>query len=160
MSLITCPDCQSQISDAALTCIKCGRPMQIKAAQSNVVVTEGFIPPRSLSFVEAIDTCFRKYAVFSGRASRSELWYFFLFGIIMGVLTDLIDSMMGYIVFGPSSAISILVFFIPNLAVATRRLHDTNRSGWRQLWFLTIIGAFFIWFWCAQKGDQQTNSHD
>jgi uncharacterized membrane protein YhaH (DUF805 family) len=32
-----------------------------------------------------------------------------------------------------------LITFIPSLAVTTRRLHDTNRSGWQQLWFLTDI---------------------
>ncbi len=106
--------------------------------------------PPSLSFTEAVVTCFRKYAVFSGRASRSEFWFFFLFSVIIGVIP----------VLSIYSLVIKLITFIPSLAVTTRRLHDTNRSGWQQLWFLTVIGLFIVWFWCAQKGDDHSNSYN
>jgi uncharacterized membrane protein YhaH (DUF805 family) len=155
MPLITCPDCQTEISDAAPSCIKCGRPMESEAIGSEV-----FIPPPSLNLFEATATCFRKYAVFSGRASRSEFWYFYLSQFILGLLTILIDSMMGYIELGPSATIFFLVCSIPYFAVGTRRLHDTNRSGWRFLWAFTIIGAWFILYWLTQKGDDHSNSYN
>ncbi|MFZ9846210.1 MAG: DUF805 domain-containing protein [Candidatus Limnocylindrus sp.] len=69
----------------------------------------------------AVRTVYSKYATFSGRASRAEYWYFFLFTIIAGAALSAIDATL-------ASAFSI-ANFLPNLAVAVRRLHDTNRSG-------------------------------
>ena len=69
----------------------------------------------------AVRTVYSKYATFSGRASRAEYWYFFLFTIIAGAALSAIDATL-------SSAFSI-ANIVPNLAVAVRRLHDTNRSG-------------------------------
>ncbi len=158
MPLIRCPDCQTEISDAAPSCIKCGRPME-----SEAIVSEVFVPPPSLSFTEAVATCFRKYADFSGRASRSEFWYFFLFSFIVSSIAEIVDIMNGnwtLIFGGPYVNIFLLVTFFPDLAVTARRLHDTNRSGWRQLWIFTGIGLLFVWFWCARKGNDHNNSHN
>lgn len=69
----------------------------------------------------AVKTVYSKYATFSGRASRAEYWYFFLFTIIAGTALSVIDATL-------ASAFSI-ANFVPNIAVAVRRLHDTNRSG-------------------------------
>ncbi len=80
---------------------------------------------------------FRKYAVFKGRATRSEYWYFILFNILVVLEFCLIDQMMGTFNFdagyGPLSAIYTLAMILPGLGVSIRRLHDTGRSGW---WFL------------------------
>lgn len=69
----------------------------------------------------AVKSVYSKYATFSGRASRAEYWYFFLFTLIAGAALSAIDATL-------ASAFSI-ANFVPNLAVAVRRLHDTNRSG-------------------------------
>ena len=74
-----------------------------------------------MDIITAVKTVYSKYATFSGRASRAEYWYFFLFTIIAGAALSAIDSTL-------ASAFSI-ANFVPNLAVAVRRLHDTNRSG-------------------------------
>jgi uncharacterized membrane protein YhaH (DUF805 family) len=80
---------------------------------------------------------FRKYAVFNGRATRSEYWYFTLFNIFAVLGFCLIDQFMGTFNFdagyGPLSAIYTLAMILPGLGVSIRRLHDTGRSGW---WFL------------------------
>ena len=78
----------------------------------------------------AISTCFKKYATFTGRATRSEYWYFALFTIIVQLLANAIGIAAG------SEAIIwlvYLVFFIPSIAVAVRRMHDVDKSGWFQL---------------------------
>ena len=82
-----------------------------------------------MSFTESIKTCFEKYIDFSGRASRSEFWWFFLFRFIVGLITGLIPFLGGIIA---------LALLLPGLAVTSRRLHDTNRTGW---WMLLPIGA-------------------
>lgn len=107
-----------------------------------------------MSFGQAVSTCFTKYAVFKGRASRSELWYWVLFYVIVSVVVNIIDSLFGwqintvtntdtgnsitsYYNAGWLSSIWALVVLLPTLAVAVRRLHDVGKSGW--WWWLSII---------------------
>ncbi len=117
-----------------------------------------------MTFVEAVKTCFRKYFTFSGRASRSEFWWFTLF-LILG---SLVATIVNGIIFGPESAqwfnVTIddsgnqtqgfsetttydggligLVFsiatFLPSVSVTSRRLHDIGRSAW---WMLMPIAV-------------------
>lgn len=87
-----------------------------------------------------------KYAVFSGRASRSEFWYFALFNMIISFAISFIG------IFGvPASVVSglsiiyMLAVLIPGIAVGVRRLHDTNHSGWWYfILFVPIIG-WIVW---------------
>jgi uncharacterized membrane protein YhaH (DUF805 family) len=103
-----------------------------------------------MSFGSAISSCLSKYATFSGRARRTEYWYFYLFNIlahflvniafiianfvIMPVLMSLGISVETYMIL--IAAITViyglitLASLLPNLAVASRRLHDTGRSAW------------------------------
>ena len=115
-----------------------------------------------MDFGTAIKTCFSKYAVFSGRASRSEFWWFALFGLIGGIVTAVIDVMiLGYSAetYGPINIIFSVITFLPYLAVGARRLHDINRSGWWQLITLTIIGIILLIIWWATVGENKKNVH-
>lgn len=99
-----------------------------------------------MEFGQAISSCFSKYATFSGRASRSEFWWFFLFQ----VLVSLAVSMVGETYSGLVS----LALLLPALAVGARRLHDIGRSGWWQLLMLTGIGLLLLIYWWVQpSGD-------
>jgi len=97
-----------------------------------------------MAFTEAIGVCFSKYTDFSGRAQRSEYWWFWLFiSILYGVSGILIPE--------EHLALFILIVWLgllsPTFAVTARRLHDINRSGWWQLlpeasllaWHLLLI---------------------
>jgi uncharacterized membrane protein YhaH (DUF805 family) len=93
-------------------------------------------------FGEAISTCFSKYVTFSGRASRSEYWFFVLFLVLGGIAATIIDAIIfpGSLTSesgGPFNAIFSLATLLPSLAVSWRRLHDLDRSGW---W----IGGFYL----------------
>ena len=97
-----------------------------------------------MGFVESIKTCFSKYFVFSGRASRSEFWWFYLFAWMLslgGSVLDFTTTGYGYGVFYYITAIAT---FIPAIAAGARRLHDVNKSGWWQLIAFTIIGIILI----------------
>ena len=112
-----------------------------------------------MGFFEAVRSVFSKYFVFSGRALRSEYWYFLLFSILTGVVTGILDlilfgSFMGY---GPINLILSLVFFIPSITVLARRIQDSGRSGWWQLLSFTIIGIPVILYWVIKKGDPAEN---
>ena len=105
-------------------------PQTISAPQSHSQIgPDGlYIGAPSRGFVEAISICFTKYDTFSGRASRSEYWFFALFCFIIGMI-----PFIG------------LVTILPSIAVTVRRLHDTGRSGW---WWggpaLTLVGLVLI----------------
>ncbi len=95
-----------------------------------------------MDFGTSIKTCFSKYVDFSGKASRSEFWWFFLFCLIL-------DLVLGCTGFG---AILSLVLLLPQLAVGARRLHDIGKSGWWQLIALIpVIGIIVLIIWWAKK---------
>ena len=116
-------------------------------------------------FPDAVKTCVKeKYATFSGRASRSEYWYYVLFYVILYTITMVIDSALFPAPIGaesamhPISTILSLILMLPSLAVTARRLHDINRSGWFQLLvFIPIIGFIILIIWYCQKSDAGDN---
>jgi uncharacterized membrane protein YhaH (DUF805 family) len=99
-----------------------------------------------MGFGEAIASCFRKYANFSGRAPRSEYWWWALFIVLVTFGVELVAGFLtaasgNKLVGGLLVLLMDLFFLLPNLAVVVRRLHDLNRSGW---WYgaLIILGLF------------------
>ena len=117
-----------------------------------------------MGFVESIKTCFSKYFVFSGRATRSEFWYFYLFwiiGIFLVLYGDIVlnPELLENNETGPLEIIFILVTLIPYLSVNIRRLHDVNRSGWWFLIPLTIIGIIPFYYWILKPSDTSTNKY-
>ena len=115
-----------------------------------------------MDFQTSIKTCFKKYADFSGRASRSEFWWFELFLFIGAIVTVIIDTMMlGYTFedYGPINIIFSVVTSLPAIAVGARRLHDINRSGWWQLLYITLIGIILLIIWWATVGENKKNNH-
>ena len=100
--------------------------------------------------------CLKNYFNFSGRATRSEFWYFTLFWLLFGMLIMLIEYMLGIGNVKETGILSLifdLALVFPSLAVSTRRLHDTNRSGWWNLIMLVpIIGIIvLIVFYCQDS---------
>ena len=115
-----------------------------------------------MDFQTSIKTCFKKYADFSGRASRSEFWWFELFLWIAMIVAAIIDTMMlGYAFedYGPIYIIYCVVTFLPAIAVGARRLHDINRSGWWQLLYITLIGIILLIIWWTTVGENKKNNH-
>jgi uncharacterized membrane protein YhaH (DUF805 family) len=97
-----------------------------------------------MGFTEAISSGFSNYVGFAGRASRSEYWYWTLFAIIVALVAIVIDIVVfPDMEMRPVNTIVGLALFLPGLAVAARRLHDLNQSGWWLLLFVFIWGSFF-----------------
>ena len=87
-----------------------------------------------------------KYADFTGRAPRAEFWWYFLAVIIASIVARIIDNILGMNVMGPYGPLSLILMLgllVPNIAVAVRRLHDTDRSGW---WILLPIVPYCLAF--------------
>ncbi len=107
-----------------------------------------------MDFMTAVRTCLSKYVDFSGRARRSEFWYFALFTFLVAVVTSVIDTALGtdYNTTGGGVVNSVvsLALFLPSLAAGVRRLHDIGKSG---LWVLLILVPILGWvlliiWWC------------
>lgn len=103
-----------------------------------------------MNFTDSVQTCFTKYADFNGRASRSEYWWFALaVALGCGILSAIAPA--AYFIFA-------LGTLVPSVAVATRRLHDTNRSGWWQLIILVpIVGFIVLLVFLAQESRPASN---
>jgi uncharacterized membrane protein YhaH (DUF805 family) len=119
-----------------------------------------------MSFTEAVQTVYRNYAKFDGRASRPEYWWFVLFYLLVAIAAWTIAIALGgagtftdsdtypYYRYSPSPLFSIMLLglaifaiatFLPGLAVAVRRLHDTDKSGWWLLLsFVPYIGGIAV----------------
>ena len=113
-----------------------------------------------MDFQTSVKTCFKKYADFSGRALRSEFWWFVLFSLLGGIVSVIIDVMiLGYSIesYGPVNIIFSVALILPGIAVTARRLHDINKSGWWQLIELTIIGILLILVWNITEGEKKKN---
>jgi len=125
-----------------------------------------------MSFLDSISTCFSKYITFSGRATRSEFWWFVLFLLVGQMIAGAADSaifgdkvvIMGGMEFSYTAGyfgnIFALVTFLPAWAVEVRRLHDTGRSGWWiLLWLIPLIGFIILLIWLIGKGSEGDNAY-
>jgi uncharacterized membrane protein YhaH (DUF805 family) len=98
-----------------------------------------------MTFIDSIKICFTKYADFNGCASRPEYWWWVLFTFVASVALSAVNHFV-------SLAFSIGVL-LPSIAVAARRLHDTDRSGWWQLLgFIPLIGWIILLIWYVEAG--------
>ena len=92
---------------------------------------------------------YKKFADFSGRASRKEYWSFVGFFIFLSAILGFIDGFTGNFDeasgFGLISGIFILGSFLPSISVGVRRLHDINKSGWFQLIFIIPLVGLIVW---------------
>lgn len=105
-----------------------------------------------MSFFAAVASCFRRYATFTGRASRSEFWWFVLFIALSSSVVSVFN--------GPSASVAVtngsifsgpplttfwtLATLLPTLAVMVRRLNDTGRSWYSLFWMLVPVGGLLI----------------
>lgn len=123
-----------------------------------------------MGFSESVKSVFSKYATFSGRATRSEYWYFYLFNILVSFGLMIVCFIIGGVAGGADGLagalgmcniltwIYALAVLVPGLAVGVRRLHDIGKSGWNLLWaLLPLIGVLIllVFFLTDSKDDNQ-----
>jgi uncharacterized membrane protein YhaH (DUF805 family) len=86
-----------------------------------------------MTFTQAVRSALSSYATFSGRARRSEYWWYYLFTVLVSIVTSVVDGVL-HTTFsndiGIVGSITSLALLLPTLAVTVRRLHDTGRTGW------------------------------
>ena len=117
-------------------------------------------------------TVLKKYAVFTGRARRAEIWYFILFNFIVSMVLQILFGSVGatekaieaWVKVSPLAFVPLLyslATIIPAIAVGIRRLHDTGRSGWWMLFLgvLPPVGTIVLIVFYAQKGESGDNAY-
>jgi len=149
-----CHQCGSLLNPGTKFCTNCGTPVkqpeptgyqpQNHSQQQNGN-PPGFyvdppVAPSQITFSDAVSTFFRKYAVFSGRATRREYWYVVLFNflvsMLIGAVTTLLPELGGLL-----SGLYSLGTLIPGLTLFTRRMHDIGKRGWAWLWILVPLAG-------------------
>jgi uncharacterized membrane protein YhaH (DUF805 family) len=123
-----------------------------------------------MTFGEAVNSVLSKYATFAGRASRAEFWRWVVVFVLITLVTRMIDGALfassiheGLYVRGamqPLTFLAILALFLPNMALAVRRLHDIGRSGW---WLLLmavpLVGPLVLLYWYVQPSVEGPNQY-
>lgn len=118
--------------------------------------------------VDAIKSAYRNYITFSGRAARSEYWWFALFNVVVATVIGLVEGggsghmggggMMYSYNAGIIGTLWSLGNLLPGLALAVRRLHDKDRSGWWLLiGIIPLIGWIVLLYWYVTKGTEGSN---
>ena len=98
-----------------------------------------------MNLQEAVRSVLSQYAGFTGRARRSEYWFWTLAVIIASIVASILDSIIGAQIFG---IVLILATIVPGIAVGIRRLHDISKSGWFLLsWLIPLVGAIVLIVW-------------
>lgn len=111
-----------------------------------------------MGFSDAIRNGFRNYVTFSGRAARSEFWYWTLFVFLATLVAGILDGAVFHdMQTGPLQAIVSLLLLLPGIAVSVRRLHDLDRTGWWLLLMFTLIGIILLLIWDCMKGTTGSN---
>lgn len=99
----------------------------------------------------------KNYVGFSGRARRTEFWMFVLFNVVISIVLNIIGLVIKTQIL---SYIYSLAVLLPSLAVGSRRLHDTGKSGWLQLLLIIpFIGAIIMIVFWAMPGVQGPNAY-
>lgn len=189
---ISCPACGEQVEKGAVICPHCQEPLgniddetrivdkqnQEEQATEAAISSKDFDNPEDTTTSENVESsdiqedlslwdyffkCLKKYATFSGRARRKELWSFYLFQSI-AVITMFILEVNFFSVSSKFSGFGLLIIIIglliPGIAVFVRRLHDIGKSGWWYLiLFIPFIGVLAWSLWAWRHGDVGENEY-
>lgn len=140
-----CTNCNYEIPDGVRFCPVCGRRLDAAGVPLPPIQPQAYGgyadkgSPRSVGFGEAIGLFFKNYVNFSGRSTRSEYWFAYLFVALVYLACVAVDLLLPVDLFAPLAG---MVFFLPMLSAGFRRFHDTGRTG-TMVWIPYVIGV--VW---------------
>ncbi|MCK0196708.1 DUF805 domain-containing protein [Ancylobacter sp. 6x-1] len=122
-----------------------------------------------MGFTQAISSVLGQYVSITGRAPRSEYWWWVLFTVLLNAVASIVDTalfgpytLLAYgdaHIFTPIQSLLGLFLLMPSITVAIRRFHDLDRTGWWLLLTFTGIGAIIVTVWFMFRGTEGTNSY-
>lgn len=111
-----------------------------------------------MTFTQAVQSVFAQYATFSGRARRSEFWFFALFNYVVGGVLGVLGRYLT--LFSILSSLYALAVFIPGLAVVWRRLHDIGKGGgWYFIFLVPLVGWILLLIWLCRDSQPGDNAY-
>ncbi len=120
-----------------------------------------------MDFLTAVKTVFSNYVTVSGRAQRSQYWFWVLFSFLGGIVFGIVDRAVFHAGYdpathvntaGPIGMIFSVVTLLPSICVGVRRLHDLDKSGWWMLINLIPVAGWIVFlFWACTKGTSGSN---
>ena len=114
---------------------------------------------REVSFGEAVNRGLNNYCNFSGRASRSEFWWFQLFMLIVSCAAGVVGAILGKYGTWIPSAVG-LALLLPSFGLMFRRLHDIGKSGWWWLLvFIPLVGGIILIVWYCKESEPVANEY-
>ena len=142
-----------------------------------IIVWWSLKSPANYTFRQSLKLCWSKYMKFSGRAPNSEFWWFLLFTIIAMTLLFYIYENVATLLYnlainGSQNYLNAIMFWniitfavvilliLPQLSVGSRRLHDSNKSGWWQLLLVTGIGTLPMLLLWSRNSESNFNNFD
>ena len=111
-----------------------------------------FLYERLMNFTQSLQTCYKKFFDFSGRASKSEYWWFWLYNIILYLLQFVFQGDLALLLY-----LVVIANFIPMIAAGVRRIHDSNKSGWHLLIGVIPLIGLWVLVILAQDGSKGKN---
>ena len=105
-----------------------------------------------MNFTQSFQTCYKKFFDFSGRASKSEYWWFWLYNIILYLLQFVFQGDIGLLL-----SLIVIANIIPTIAAGVRRIHDSNKSGWHLLIGIIPLIGLWVLVILAQDGSKGKN---
>ena len=113
-----------------------------------------------MSFGDAVHSVLSKYVCFTGRARRSEYWYYTLVVVLISLVLSFLQSLTGWRLFSVISGLVSLAVLVPGLAICWRRLHDIGKSGGNWFWvFLPVVGVILLLVWYCRDGMAEANQY-
>lgn len=119
---------------------------------------------RQVGFGEAISRAFSNYCNFSGRASRSEFWWFALFNYLVAMA--IYSPNIYFVILGRGDSVGIQIVYclyclavlLPSLGLTWRRLHDIGKAGgWYFIGLIPIVGAIILLVWLCKDSEPCEN---
>lgn len=103
-----------------------------------------------MKFFNIFVNVLKNFGDFKSRSNKTEFWVFILVSIILSFILGLLHSHILNLIYS-------LVIFVPSIAVGARRLHDIGKSGWTQLWMITIVGIVYLIVLWIKDGEASAN---
>lgn len=153
---VYCKNCGMYYNENVAFCENCGSMLVGDPAQRAEIVrnTPGMTPE------DAIFTFWKRYSDFGGRSRRSEFWYSVLVNWIIAIFINLIGILLPVNLGMVISTVFTAMLFLPNIAIAIRRVHDTGKSGWVLFaGFIPVIGAIWLIILFSLDGEKRANEY-
>lgn len=114
----------------------------------------------TMNFTDAVKTCLSKYVDMSGRAQRSEYWWFALFGMIISYAPILLAGLTGIAAISFIGTIASLAVLVPSICAGVRRLHDIGKpGGWIFIVLVPVVGGLLLLYWFISRGTEGANEY-